>query len=157
MQPSFRLWLAAGLLLSFRAQAATAVSSPASSGGARYVSAAMIEAIDPGFNWTYAADTEPWAYLSVHSLTRFHRISGYGSNPDGAFGVDLFLAVSTPTTTCCLCGANRVLGGGDFSSNLLPSAGLYSQSQVHKTFVAGDLHAYDVDVSSSVTWANNKL
>lgn len=165
MHPTFRPWQAASLLLSFGlttaltsgAQAATVVYSQAPAGNARYLSGILNAAADPGFNWTSDADTEAWAYFSVHSPARFNRISWYGSNTDGAFGVDLFLAVSTPTTTCFSCGANPVGGAGDFSNNLLPSTGPYSQAQVHKTLVVGDLYAYNIDLGSPVTLASNKL
>lgn len=108
---------------------------------------------DPGFNWAVDSDQESWEYFGVTSNVRFNRISWYGTNSDGNFAVDLF------SPTCFSCGADKVGGSGTFthldpaagSNTLLPNPGPFSQADVHKVLVSGNLYSYYIDLSSTLT------
>lgn len=106
---------------------------------------------DPGFTWTLDQDEESWAYFNVATNISFNRIGWYGSDSDGAFAVDFYAA------TCFSCGANWVGTSGNFTNSLLPNPGPYSQAQVHKNLVSGNLYAYYIDLTSSLTLDHNSL
>lgn len=99
---------------------------------------------DPGFTWSLDQDEQIWSYFSLPQAVTFNRISWFGTNADGAFGVDLFAAA------CFSCGVNFVQTDGTFTSNLLPDTGPYNQRQLNKTILGGDLYAYSIDLSTGL-------
>ncbi|WP_446809135.1 VPLPA-CTERM sorting domain-containing protein [Methylomonas sp. 2BW1-5-20] len=106
---------------------------------------------DPGFTWSLDQDEEAWAYFNVPTDLTFNRIAWYGSNSDGKFAVDFFAA------SCFSCGANWVGTNGKFSNSLLPNPGPFSQAQIHKTLVSGNLYSYYIDLASSLTLDHTSL
>lgn len=132
------------LLLPLQANAAVDVYSQAPNSVFGDTSAVWNDPGDPGFNWSLDMDMEAWAYFSLPASVSFDRISWYGSNADGDFAVDLFAA------TCYSCGLSWAGTEGDFVNNLLDTA-LYSQQDVHKTQVSGNLYSYYIDLPTMLT------
>jgi hypothetical protein len=127
------------------AQASTVVYTQAPTQTIGDVSAVANIPSDPGFTWTLDQDSEAWAYFSAPANASINRIEWYGSDSDGNFAVDLFAA------SCFSCSASWVGTGGQFTTNLLPNNGAYTQAQVHKTLMSGGLYDYYIDLPSALT------
>jgi hypothetical protein len=126
------------------AVAAVDVYSQAPNGNVADISAVANLSSDPGFTWSLDQDEQAWAYFSIGSTVSLNRISWYGSNSDGNFAVDLYAA------SCFSCGVTPVSTDGTFPNNLLPIAGPFTQSQVHKTLVSGNQYSYYIDLPSKL-------
>jgi hypothetical protein len=132
-------------LSTMSAQATTVVFNNASNGALRIQSAVYNLSTDPGFQWGMDGDQQAYDYFHVNSAITFDRINWTGSNSDGDFAVGMF------TATCFSCGASLATSGGTISNSILPSAGPFTQTQVHKTLLSSGLYSYHVDLASSVT------
>jgi hypothetical protein len=122
---------------------------------------------DPGFNWTgVKPEMQSFETFALGTAVIFNRIGWYGNNADGDFAVDLY------TATCFSCNVAKVNGSGGFThTSINPGNGptlltqtLFSQAQVHKTFVsssggssAKDLYSYYIDLPTSVNLAANSF
>lgn len=139
-------------------------SNPSFAGG---FSAVYNDPEDPGFNWTgLKPEMQSSETFTLGTAVSFNRIGWYGNNADGDFAVDLY------TATCFSCNIAKVNGGGGFTHmSINPGNGptiltqtLFSQAQVHKTFVsssggsaAKDLYSYYIDLPTSVNLAANSI
>lgn len=112
---------------------------------------------DPGFTWTLDGDEQAWAAFTVAGSISFNRIGWTGSNSDGNFAVDYYTTPLVCSPPHSACGTLPVTTGGTFSNNLLPSAGPYTQAQVHKTSIGGGEYSYYIDLPGKLTADSTQL
>jgi hypothetical protein len=144
--------ITAASFFSIPAWADSLAYAQASNGRAGDSSAQYNMVTDPGFTQSSDSDSQAWAYFAAPVTASFNRIGWNGSNTDGNFAVDFFLA------TCFSCGATLVGTDGTTSHSvaaqnsltLFPNSGSFSQAQVHKTFVSGSEYFYYLDLNANV-------
>ena len=137
---------------------ATVVYTQAPIAGSGYNSSYINLASDPGFNANSDADQQVWATFLVNTTTNFNEITWYGSQADINFAVDLH----STTANCPSCGLVNVASSGSYTtanvaSELIPTSGEYTSSQIQQALVSPGLYSYTLDLPSAVTLTSANL
>lgn len=146
------------LLLTISNAYATVVYSQDPTASYALTSAFINLASDPGFNGNSDADQQVWTTFQVTANTSVNEITWYGTQSDGSFAVDLHAT----TTNCSSCGLAWVNGSGTYTATtsntqLMPTAGPYTNAQVHETLINGNLYSYYIDLPTAITLSSGNL
>lgn len=146
------------LLLTTSHSYASVVYTQAPIAGSGYNSSYVNLASDPGFNGNSDADQQVWATFSVAANTTFNEITWYGNQADINFAVDLhYTAANCPSCGLVNVGTSGSYTTANVASELMPTSGAYTSSQVHQALVSPGLYAYTLDLPSAVTLTKANL
>ncbi len=147
------------LLLTTSTTYASLVYTQAPIAGTGWNSSYVNLSTDPGFNGNSDADQQVWATFSVAASTTINEIVWYGNQADINFAVDLHYT----SAICPSCGlANATSTSGSYTTanvptELMPTAGPYTSTQIHQALVSPGLYSYTLDLPSEITLNNTNL
>ncbi|MDD4915252.1 MAG: VPLPA-CTERM sorting domain-containing protein [Methylococcales bacterium] len=146
------------LLLTMSNAYAAVVYTQAPIAGSGYDSAYINLSTDPGFNGNSDADQQVWATFSVAANTTFNEIIWYGNQTDINFAVDLhYTAANCPSCGLVNVGTSGSYTTANVASELMPTSGAYTSSQVQQALISPGLYSYTLDLPTAVTLTSANL